>query len=299
MTIETILQAVASALHKDAAELTAQLKEGEDWKSEDDISSILSDTISNDFKAGRESKAAEVSKTGTNAFLKFAKEHGWIPPEGAKYPQMLGQFSDWLKEQKPEPTEPGKKPEEMTEAELAKLPIVKRLIDARLQAVTSEKETLQSEFEGYKKQQTRKSVEETAKAEAVRILREKKAILETDGIPEEKRIAAFHRLIDWSKVGLDANGKPIPVNEDGEQLTDPNTGRPITFESMVVAENPYGFHTVDPKKGGAQPQPGSNAPAGNGKISFASMDDYNRFIKTATDPKQIELATQWRIEQPE
>jgi hypothetical protein len=291
--MDQIILGIASALKLDANELIAELKEGEDWK--EDAGEILKAKVSDQIKAVKTEQHGRGLSTYEKRLLEGAKSRGFQNTENLTGPELQAAIFDHLSA-KPEGN--GEPPKGLSKADLLKLPEVQEILGEKLKAASDQNEALKQELDGVKTQTARERKQEKVWAKIVETLEAEKAILETDSVPKDKRLATIRRLVDFDRMDVDDKGVPILLGDDGQPAKD-DFGKPIPFKGYVMEVNPFGVHTVDPKKGGAQPQPGSNAPAGNGKISFASMDDYNRFIKKATDPKQIELATQWRIEQPE
>ena len=285
MELDKILGAIASRLQIDADEFIASLKEGENWK--EDAVETVGTIISDHIKSAKDQQHKRGVREYEDRIVKHIKAQGFSNPEGKKGTELIEAYQEWVKAQAiDDDGTGGKKPAELTEAELMKLPAFKTALAAKLQAAQQEVDAVKAEFETYKGKETRKTVEQIAREKMVAILTEKKAVFESEalGITKDERLKKFEKMLPFDRMRLSEDGKEIiMVDEDGEPLQN-NLGKPITYESVVLSEwgPAFGFHKQDPKKGG--PNPGLKDKTKEGEaMRFDSADDFNKYISSEPD----------------
>lgn len=155
---------------------------------------------------------------------------------------------------------PNPKSKELTKAELLKNPIVKQLLEekARLATEWEQKyEQISSEFEHDKVfNQTQGKIEEYLA---------KKNPMWSDGafgIRQKKLFLGTMQGYKW-KIGTD--GKPYPVDADGEALRDPsNNNKLYTLESLIDSNIPVDYSKAGAGTGGNNGNPNPASGGGNG-----------------------------------
>lgn len=286
MELDKILGAIASRLQIDADEFIASLKEGENWK--EDAVETVGTIISDHIKSAKDQQHKRGTREYEDRIVKHIKAQGFSNPEGKKGTELIEAYQEWVKAQAiDDDGTGGKKPAELTEAELMKLPAFKTALAAKLQAAQQEVDAVRAEFETYKGKEARKTVEQIADQKMLEILTAKNAVLESEalGVTKDERLAKFKKMLPYDRMRLSEDGKEIiMLDEDGEPLQN-NLGKPITYESVVLSEwgPAFGFHKQDPKKGGPTPGLRDKTKEGEGAMRFDSADDFNKYISSEPD----------------
>lgn len=293
---EKIIGAIASALQIEASEFAESLKVDGKLLEGDDLHSKVTEVIRDTIKTAKDDQHKRGLRTSEEALVKWMKSQGFTNPDKLKGSALLDAFNQW-KDDQHQPDDEGKKPAEMSEAELEKLPGVKAIVTRKLSAVNAEVDATKKEFEDYKKEQGTKEVKQEAKGYIAKLLTEKGARLEVDGVTKEQRLDNFYRLVDFGRVKIGDDKKPYLVDENGDPATNEN-GRRIAFDDYIIDLNKglYGFQKQDPGKG--SPSPGSEGGGkgeggGDPKFNFATRQDADRVAQTSTDPKERLAAITW------
>lgn len=288
MNIEKIFGAIASALHLDASEFTAALKDGEDWLAEPELTAKIGESIATQVKAAKEQQLKRGTRESWSAVEKWVKAQGFTPEDDIKGTALLEAYQEHLKGSV-------SGAEGQSKEDLVKNPLVKQIIAEAKGEIGKKYEALQSEFDQYKKQEQQSRVAEVAKRKLVEFLDEGKVILDVPGVNKQQRIDAVARFLDFGQIGLDKDGNPSFLDQDGNPKLD-DYGRPVDFKKHVVSigENLFGIQKQDPGKGGAS-LPGGNGAAASGEYKptyrFANAQEYDAAKFSEPDPaKRAQMA---------
>jgi hypothetical protein len=292
---------IAKALKLDA-EWLATLKDGEDWRSEDEVAEIVSQTISERVKAAVTNSRTTGQREINDQLRKFVKSVGFDNPENLQGRELLEAFDAW----RVETADPGKKPAEMTEDELVKLPAFKKVLNARLSEAKQAVEAAKAEAENTRKQAKQARVADLLKPWLSQTLEEAKVVLEVPGstISKQNRIDAIFRQLDPSKIAIDEKGNPYMLDDDGESPKADTFGKPFDLKKHIVNEIAaplYGIHTQNPNHGGGNPNPaGAQGAKDDWKptMRFANQAEYDAFKLKEPDPaKRLEATKSWQHQQ--
>lgn len=295
-----VYSAIASALKLDAQWL-ATLKNGEDWLSEDEIADAVSAIISERVKAAATNSRETGKREINDQVRKFVKSMGFDNPDNLQGKELLQAYDDW----RVDGAEPGKKPADMTEEEIVKLPAFKKVLGVKLGEAQNQLQAMQAEVEKVKATAKQERVSGTLKAWLSKTLEEGKVVLEVPGstISRENRINAIMRQLDTSKIDVDEKGNPFLLDEDGSPKVD-TFGKPINLAKVVVEEIAaplYGIHSQNPNHGGGNPNPqGAQGAQGDWKPSmrFANQAEYDAYKMKEPDPaKRLEATMSWQHQQ--
>lgn len=316
---EILYKGVASALKLDADEWIASLKtDGGEWKSETEIAKSIVAKFTEASTAATESVRDIAHRKGqsemSTKFSKLIKNSGFENPDNLKGDEYFEAFAAWKSEDASGQPPTATPLDQWTRDDLEKLPIVKSLKLEAIQAGAQKFEALkndydakQAEFEKFKHGVVEGRVKEATKTKVREALKRGNVILSVEGLdidPEERVQAVFERFWNREKVGLNADGNPIILNEDGDPKTDPAFGKPIDFDEIVVgvAKPMFGVSTQNPTHGGSGITQSSN---GNGKpgaytptMRFNSQQEKDTYVMNEPDPaKQLEAHKSWQHQQ--
>jgi hypothetical protein len=288
-TIEKALSTLASALRIDAAELTAALKDGDDWLSEGDFAEKLKGVILTEVKAARQESRDRALRENSDAVKKQLKAAGFQPESDQTGKEALEAFIESAKAQSVD----GESVKTISRDELAQLPEVKKLLqEARakvLETRSTEFDALKSEYETYKTRTEAKMIQDATLRFVTGSLEKGNVLLEPSGakVSKEARIKAVLAQLDMGKIRLNDAGHPFLIDETGAQATDPELGKPIDLEKLIVGigRDLYGERGADPGLQGANPRTGSAAPAtGVPAYRFADEKAYTEAKNNEPDP---------------
>lgn len=299
--MDKLFEVLADLLGLDSVEFIAALKDGDKFLEGDKLTDKVRDIVQGRIKSAKDEQHKRGKREQDEAVARWIKSQGFANPDGLKGQALIEAFADWKTAQAAEGDEDGKKkPAEMSEEELAKLPAVKTLLGKRLQAADAKFTDLTKQFDDFKMKAQRQSVEAVGQRRAAEILEAKGAILEVAGagITKEQRLKAFFRLLDWGKMGLNEKGDDVVLlNDDGEPLKD-DFGKAVTFESLVIGEAKpiFGFQKIDPTK--RSPSPGQKPGDKGGerqRMSFDSDAAFDDYIASEPDPEKRLQAQEDRL----
>ena len=312
---EILAKSVASALNIDADELIASLKDsGGDFLPEEKFAKVIVAKFSEVSAAATESARDLAHRKGqsemTKKFSKLIKDAGFENPDGLTGDEYFKAFTTWKAEQADTP--PNTAVDQFTREQIEALPIVKSLKNewikdgaTRYEALKKDLDLKQSEFEKFKSNVEENKVKEVARKYVSQALKKGNVILKPEGVdvdPNEREAAVFERLWSREKIGLDVNGLPIILGEDGTPATDPAFGQPIAFDDKVlgIAQPMFGVSTQDPTHGGsgvAQSHQGA-APAYTPTIIFRTQQEKDNYMATEPDrAKRLEALKSWQHQQ--
>lgn len=251
MTLE--LEEVVGLFSKQPAELVASLK-GDDgeWKSKDEILGTLRkvdkdrlDTVAK----GESGKAVRLRMKKAQDFIK--QEYG--------IESDANEIEDHLKLLVEKLGQPGKetiveKLVELDEATALTNPIVQKILKSEVPKHTSELQRQLDEekkrFKDYVDEDQRRKLDGVLYQEALKVLVSSKAALDKDEATKEKQVKRFMAgLKSEIKFKLDDNGKPYPVDANGEPLSE--NYQEVSFADLIKRENIFGVHNYDPDKDSA------------------------------------------------
>lgn len=290
--INKIIGVVASALYLDANELTAALKDGDEWLAEKEFSDTLSGRISEQVKAAKEDQLKRGTRESWSSVERWMKSQGFTPEKGLKGQDLLDAFAEFV-----EAKAPAGNPDTLTKEALAKNPLVKELQNEARANIGKELEAVKGEFETYKATTERARVSEVAKAKLAAYLEEGKVLLEVAGagVNKAQRIEAIAKFLDFNQIGLSDKGEPIFMDGDSPALDE--MGKPIDFKKKVVSIGAelFGIQNQDPNKGGGNPKPGSASGGGTDykvEYNFATAAELDATKFSESDPAKRAKMTQ-------
>lgn len=291
---ETFLKAVASGLKLDAAKFLADFKNGDDWKTESEISDLLGDFISEKVKAANET-ARKTGRSESSAKLaRLIKNSGFENPDGLQGEDLLKSFLEW-KDEQAQHVEGD--PAKFSKEELLKLPLV--------QSIAKEREAKAGERFAAEKAEWEKKVlqaENTRKGfllDKALVSTLEKAKVNLGDTPEQKalRLNLLRPLIDFSRLEIGEGDVLKLLDKEGFE-TD------FEKEILPIASNAFGIVTQDKNKGGSGAQgsaSGSNGKAGEYvpvHIFPGGVADYNQKWSAAPDnATRHQVQKDWKFQQ--
>lgn len=298
---EKILGAIASALHLDASEFVAALKDGENWLPDDQLTAKAAEIIGGQVKAAKDAQLKRGTRESWTSVERWMKAKGFDNTEKLQGSDLLDAFAEHLQGLAPEGGDGGKKPAEMSADELAKLPTVKTLMQKAKEEAGKAMQALQVEFDNYKTTAARDRVKMAMQTAIPEILETAGVILEIPGIAKKAdRIAAIGKLVDAGELGLDESGKIVFVNADGTPKTD-DYGKAVDFQKHIASLGAaiFGIQKQDPSKAGANP-PANGGGSGDYKpaYKFATAEEYAKAKFDEPDAaKRAQMAADWAHQQ--
>lgn len=290
---EKIIEAIASRLNKDATELSATLKDGEKWLSDDEFSEKISAILSDEVKAAKADQHKRAQRETWGMVEKELKKNGFDNPDKLQGAALIQAYAE-AKQQSDVPE--GKAIPELSREELIKLPVVRDLLQERERKasekwVAREKELL-SEVQSYAQTEKNILLEKFVRGVAAKA----KAKLGDDPETETLRINSVQvHLPAKSRV---EKGVLRFFNEDDYEITDEAEA------SAIKALNALGFvQKQDPSRGGSGAQ-GSRGTGGNGegkdRTVFDSPQAFDKAFLAETDPaKRATMQGNWIQQQKE
>lgn len=300
---EELLKGIASAFKIQADEWIATLKDGDDWLSEKEIATKVSQLISEKVTAAKKESRGSGQAEQNAKFSKIIKSEGFENPDGLQGDALLSAFLAWKDEQiVPNLDAPV---DQLDREALLKLPLVKEIIIQTKQDSGKGNEKLKAEFEAYKlsvERERAKYNEERAldisKRHLGDALRKGNVILKVDGldVSEQDRIdLIFDTIRLREKIGLNANGEPIFLGEDGEQKRD-EFGNVVNYNDVVIkyGKSAFGISAQDPSHSGANPPQGQSSTGKTDyvpKYRFGTVQEFDNKLMTTTDnAERLELS---------
>ena len=302
---EKLYKGIASALKLDADEWIASLKnDGGEWLAEDDVAARIAETLTERVTAATANSRKSGQREINDQIRKFVKGAGFENTENLQGKELLASYDEW-RTTSFDPGEGGKKPAEMTEDELVKLPMFKGLIAKRLSEAEKAVNEARAEVETVRKQATQARVSDVLKPWLSKTLEEANVVLEVtgQGVSKQSRIDAIYRQLDLSRISLDKEGNPFMLDDDGESPKTDTFGKNFDLKKHVVADIAaplYGIHAQNPKLGGANPPANGGAAPSAYKptMTFASQQDYDRYKMSEVDPAlRLEATQSWQHQQ--
>lgn len=297
--------ALASLIGMSETELTSRLRASED--SEDllppsEASNVVSQLIGEKMGKLAKEKVGQGSRTTAVEFEKRLKSliDGFdSETTGA---DLVNEVFDAYKANLKPIEKVVTKEKELTMESLAELAkddtVVKQFVQSAIQKVESERDEALQRFEDYKAERDLRLKVNAIKEHATKVLVAANARLGEKEDEREKRLGFFFKGIDPSRVMLDEEGNPYPVDKDGKRLQDDHYND-ISFKQWILNENPYGVHEHDPSKN--SPQPGQqHHRQTSGGFNIKSVEDYMRLRKEYANDrdKLAKLNSAWQSAKP-
>lgn len=236
-----------------ASEFVETLKnDNGEWKAKEEIKTALNEAYSNRLKKVVEEQKGRAVRERMTQAERFLKE---------KYGVESGDTLETRIEKLVESVQAkgGKekiveKTVELTEENALKNPVVEKLlkreVQERLAQAEKEANEWKAKYQEFISKTERERLDGAIQTEAANVLNGIKAALDKDPERRDKQIKMFLAgLKAVHKFKVDENGKPYPVNANGEPLEDEKTFSRITFADLVKRENIFGVHDFDPDKG--------------------------------------------------
>jgi len=298
MDFQEIIGVIAPALQIGAKELAA-LKDGENWLADDELKEKLPELIKMQVTAVKDAQHKRGTRESWAVVEKWVKSQGFEGGEDLKGAELLTAFSEQIKGI-------DGKADKMTREELEALPAVKTLISERLSKhannAKSEVEKVKAEFDAYRKQTETERVKTRGRDYIIRQLEESEVLLEPKGtgVKKEARIDAILQTINWNKIGLNKDGIPVMLSDDGQpEVDDFGAEKSVAEFAVKTGLAIYGKVGPDPNKGGAEPKPGNANPGKYVPVHvFATENDYTAaYSKAATPQDRLQVTRDWQHQQ--
>lgn len=291
---EKVIGAIASALHTDATELTAALRDGEKWLAEDELAEVIGQKVSEQVRAAKEEQRKRGQKEVWTSVEKKLRAQGFENQDKLQGVALLDTFFDNFKT---EGETDGKKPVEMSDLELAKLPAVRNLIAKAKVDAGREFETVKTELEqrAMKAETTQKDL--VVGDEMLRLLEAAKINLGDNAETRSARLRMVKSQVPLERIKVE-DGKMTFVDAEGFEAD---------FKKFVldIAQPAYGIVKQDPTKAGANPpQSGPNGAAGQGaghvrRYFPGTQEQYEEMRRTLPTTEYAQLRTDWNLQQQE
>lgn len=312
---EILAKNVASVLNLDADEFISTLKVGDEFLPEEKIAKIIVAKFSEASTAATRDAVETARRKGqseeTKRLKQLVKKAGFENPDNLIGEELFEAFVSWKDENAP--TGNGLKLDELGKDELVKLPVVKSLIEERIQtgalkyeALKKDLDTKLTEFEQFKQSVEQGKIQSVVKARVEQAVKKGNVILQVEGLdidPNERVTAVFERLWSREKFGLDQHGNPVILDAEGYPKTDPAFGGPISFDDAVlgVAKPMFGTSTQNPTHQGSgipQNRPGQPAAWTPTMRLFANQQEKDNYVMNEPDPaKRLEASRTWQYQQ--
>lgn len=312
---EKVLRAVAAALKINADEWVATLKDGDEFLPEETVLEEISKAVSERVAAAKLQSRKSGQAEQNAQVRKFVKSQGFDNPDNLQGEELLSAFMAWKEDSAPPPPMgDGLKLEDVGVETLRKLPNVKSLIveaqqgaGQKFAALQKQLEEKAAEFDAYKRGEEERKVRHVARQHFAKALKEGGIILSPEGVdvdPEERIDSAFERMWGRRKIGLDANGAPIVLNDDGSAPDADEFGNPVRFDdvAVAVAKPMYGVSKQDARQGGSGIHPGQNGtpPSAQGRMRFNNQAELDAYLTSETNPALRAAANRaWQQQQTE
>lgn len=281
---------------EDAAKLTGkpvdELQALLEGKEQNEASTIFADTVAQNFGALRKKAMGDkynqgIKDKGTAIERELSglfEKYGIADFDTAE--QGISLLSEKL-EQQEKPGTPDFS--QLTPEQIAELPAVQALT-GKLEKAREALQGKEQEFEQFRADLARKEVDAKSLSATVSIFTKDKAI--TGNASPEQAASVFLASIPSNRRGLDKDGQPIPLDENGQQLAD-DYGQAVSWDQYVKDNYAFGFHVADPNTTGSGANPGRST-SGSSAIKIRSVDEANKAIQAATEAGDHKRATEYR-----
>ena len=278
---EKIIRAFCGALGIDASEFIATLKgEKDELEYNDATLGEITATAKNQVAAAKTETEKRFTRVAFEKYRKAMKEQGFTVPEGVTdVNQLITDFAEF----KSAASAPG----ELTKESAAKNPIVKELIAEKLKAAADAADQIKNEFEQYKKVQGIQVVKTVGAKYVEDLLTEKRAILETENVKKETRLAAILNTLPWENIRLDDKNKLVLFDPETNDLKKDTFGKIVPVDNLIVeAASIFGFHKQDPNKGGSGGGKVPDKSGQGGAYNFSDRAAFEKAYSQSTDPTE-------------
>lgn len=220
------------------------------------------------FKRGIKKKGASIDKALSELFEAYEVTDFDTAEEGIKL------LTDKLEQDNPQKVDLST----LTPEQVKDLPAYQAAL-SKVQKAQERADQVQSEFDAYKAEVSGRERSAAALNATTSIFQNRNAI--TGNATTLDAAKLFLSGIPNSRIGLDENGKPYPLDANGEHLEDDATGRKISWEDFVVSNYSFGFSAADPnKKGGSNPK--GKAGTGKPSLTFRTKEEGEEAVRNAT-----------------
>ncbi len=289
--MEEIFKGIASAFQIDETELAEALKnESGDMLTGEALTKALAAKVKEEISTATEARFKAGQSEINRKVLKAAKAAGFEGDTKLLGGELTTAIIEFFKAKSD-----SDEPQTLTREVLEKNPIVKQIVTDKLQAASSEIETVKAGYEAKIKEYTKKEVKGALSAFLKKSLNEAKVILDgPEGTSEENRIAMIMAMAP-DNISI-INGVPVFVDEDGvPELDELGKQKSVAKWAIDTATPIFGVRKQDPgKSGGGAKTGGSGAETGVGgdTITFENEAAYNQYMTTEVDPQKRLTARQ-------
>jgi len=177
---------------------------------------------------------------------------------------------------------------DLSEDEIAKHPITKKLLDERTTKLKSIHDKEIKEYGEKLTTEKQKSLKSKVLTKAqTELLAAKAKLLGDDGQIDPVRWGFVEKMVLAERWAEDESGNIVPVDSEGNQLETKDTFNKISFAQKVASLNPYGFNQIDPTK--ASPEPGTKQDQQKkteGKYNHNTAEELQLFINDRSKTKE-------------
>lgn len=271
--LQAILQTEEGELKEDAAEIFLRT-------TLDKFKGISKDQ----YLRGKREKGEQAESAIKPLFEKFSIT------EFETFEEGISQLSEKIKEAPPKGDT-----SKLDKDKMRKLPQFQELLNEALEAKNSEIADWKGKYEQYTSQVESEKFQNTVVQHFLEVLESEGVNARFTGESQKDKLSdvMFHlKAMGLSIFGTDSDGKPIPVDSDGNPLRD-DASNPIPFDKFVKTNWKLGFDTVEP--GRKFPSFNKGDKGGGSSIKITSEEDFERQMDAAgpDHKKRSEIRQAW------
>lgn len=292
--MEKILSAVASGLKLDAAKFLADFKNGDDWKTEEEIAEQLADFVSDKVKAANETARKTGRSESAQKIARLVKNSGFENPDNLQGDALFSAFIEWKDEQAAQHVDGD--PAKFSKEDLLKLPTVKGIVSEvtakAVEKFAAEKKALEERVQ----QSEGTRVRMLARSKVLTIAEKAKINMGESAEQKNLRVDLIMSRFPISQFEVGENDAIKFLGADGYESD---------FEKAVndIAIPAFGVVTQDKNRGGSGAQGSGNGTGGNASEykpvhTFTGEADFNAKVVNAKDNvERNQLWKDWRFQQ--
>jgi hypothetical protein len=302
--MEFNLEEVVGLISKQPAEFLGTLKtEDGEWKPKDEILAAIKKEDKARLDNVVKGEAGKAVRLRLKQAQNYIRENYGIESDAPEIEDHLKTLVESIK------ATSGKekiveKTVELTEETALQNHIVKNLLKSEVTKTTLELqrqlEDEKKKFQSYIEEDGKKKLDASLYEEALKVLTATKAALSKDETQRQKQIKRFVAGLKTDfNFKLDENGKPYPVDKEGEPLQEGYVE--VSFADLIKKENIWDNHNFNPELNspGANSQPPTQKFAGQIPKDQTALQEALRSLPgEANKAKRAELMTAFEAAQP-